>query len=67
MPDPLPPKSRCRYVKVCYLAEELKCAGFRLDCALYRKTNNQPVSEQSFHDAMDRLINKIKAKHEALI
>ena len=58
--------SRCAYIRACYLAEELRCFGYRTDCVLYQKSNGEFYSEDRFHDAMDKLINKTKAKYENL-
>jgi hypothetical protein len=57
---------RCAYLKSCYLAEALECYGFRTDCPLYMKTNDEPCNEARFHAAMDRLIIKTREKHERL-
>jgi len=57
---------RCAYLKVCYLATELKCFGYKTDCPLYQKSNNENYNEDRFHDAMDRLINKTMAKYHQL-
>jgi hypothetical protein len=57
---------RCAYVKVCYLAESLKCFGYKTDCVLYQKSNGETCDERRFHEAMDTLINKTKAKYEKL-
>lgn len=57
---------RCRYLKDCYLAEDLECFGFRTDCPLYMKSNGEPCNEARFHAAMDRLIMSTKAKHDRL-
>jgi hypothetical protein len=57
---------RCAYVKVCYLAEALKCFGYKTDCVLYQKSNGEACDEHRFHEAMDTLINKTKAKYEKL-
>ncbi|MBD3403644.1 hypothetical protein GF420_12170 [candidate division GN15 bacterium] len=58
--------SRCAYIRACYLAEELRCFGYRTDCVLYQKSNGELYSEERFHEAMDTLINKTKAKYEDL-
>ena len=57
---------RCSYLKDCYLAEALECFGFRTDCPLYMKSNDEPCNEARFHAAMDRLIMSTKAKHDRL-
>ena len=57
---------RCAYTRVCYLAEELRCFGYRTDCVLYLKSNNETYSEERFHEAMNTLINKTRARYERL-
>lgn len=57
---------RCTYLHECYLAEELACYGFRTDCPLYMRCNDEPCNDARFHAAMDRLIMSTKAKHERL-
>jgi len=59
-------KVPCAYLKECYLAEELKCYGYKTDCALYLKSNNEPTSEFRFHQAMDRLIRSARKRHEGV-
>lgn len=54
---------KCLYVDVCYLAEALQCYGYKLECALYTKTNKGSVTEQDFHQAINELINTTKAKN----
>ena len=54
---------KCLYVDVCYLAEALQCYGYKLDCALYTKTNKGSVTEADFHKAINELINTTKVKH----
>ena len=56
------PASRCAYIHACYLAEELKCFGYKTDCPLYQKSNGEFYNEDRFHDAMNRLIDKARAK-----
>lgn len=58
--------SRCAYIRACYLAEELRCFGYKTDCILYRKSNGDYLSDEQFHDAMNRLIDKTKARYEKL-
>ncbi|NLI14845.1 MAG: hypothetical protein GX409_01015 [candidate division Zixibacteria bacterium] len=55
---------RCAYLKFCYLAEAANCFGYKIDCPLYMVSNNEEVSEYSFHKAMDTLIDKTKVKME---
>ena len=57
------PTARCAYLKACYLAEDLKCYGFKTDCPLFMKSNGEFCSESRFHDAMDRLIDETRARH----
>lgn len=57
---------RCAYIRACYLAEELKCFGYKADCPLYQKSNGQYYNARRFHEAMDRLIDKTRAKYENL-
>ncbi|MBD3257297.1 hypothetical protein GF377_02600 [candidate division GN15 bacterium] len=57
---------RCAYLSACYLADELRCFGYMTDCPLYLKSNGEPCSESRFHAAMDRLIDRTRAKHERL-
>ena len=61
-PKPLKPVSRCAYLKSCYLAEELKCFGYKTDCALYQQSNDEEFSRERFDEAMDRLINRTKER-----
>jgi hypothetical protein len=56
----------CAYKECCYLADALECFGYKLDCVLYRKSNNRFYTRKSFDEAVDRLINKARAKHELL-
>ena len=57
---------RCAYLKDCYLAEALECYGFKTDCPLYLRSNDEPCNEARFHAAVDQLINKTRIKHERL-
>ena len=54
---------RCAYIKACYLAEELKCFGYKTDCPLYQKSNGEYYNEERFNAAVDKLIDKTRAKH----
>jgi hypothetical protein len=60
------PTTRCIYIKACYLAEDLKCFGYMTDCPLFMRSNGEFCSEESFHKAMDRLIDKTRARYLAL-
>ena len=60
------PSIRCSYINACYLADELKCFGYKIDCPLYMKSNGEYCDEGRFHDAMNRLIDKTKAKYDKL-
>jgi len=57
---------RCLYIRACYLAEELRCFGYRSDCPLYQKSNGRYCDEKRFDQAMDKLIDKTRAKFENL-
>lgn len=63
---PIKKTSRCAYLGACYLAEELKCFGFKTDCVLYQASNGEKFSEYRFDKAMDELIDKTRAKHQIL-
>lgn len=63
MPNkPIKKSERCAYVRACYLAEELRCFGYKTDCVLYQKSNGEFYNETSFHEAMNKLIDKARAK-----
>jgi len=55
---------RCTYLRECFLAEELECYGFKTDCPLYMRSNDEPCNEARFDAAMDELIRRTKQKHE---
>ncbi len=57
---------RCAYIKACYLAEELKCFGYKTDCPLYRKSNGEYCNEEHFNAAVDKLIDRTRAKYARL-
>lgn len=57
---------RCAYLCVCYLAEAMRCFGYKADCPLYLRSNGEQLGESCFHEAMDRLIDKTKAEFEHL-
>ncbi len=58
------PSARCAYQSSCYLAEDLKCYGYKTDCALYRKTNGEELGVGVFDHAMNLLINRTREKHD---
>jgi hypothetical protein len=58
-----PVKHRCAYVMICYLAEELRCFGFKVDCPLYRQSAGDSYNQDDFDEAMDQLIKSAKSKH----
>ncbi len=55
---------RCFYLKACYLAEDLKCFGYKTDCVLYQKSNGTFCSARNFDDAMNKIINKTMLKYQ---
>ncbi len=55
---------RCVYVQACYLAEELRCFGYKTDCPLYQESTGELYNKARFDEAMDRLINKTAAKYQ---
>ncbi len=57
---------RCTYLRNCYLAEELECYGFKVDCPLYMRDNDEPCNEARFDAAMDALIHRTRQKHKRL-
>ncbi len=59
---PLRKALRCHYLYACYMADELKCFGYKTDCPLYLKSNGEFCHADRFHEAMDRLIDKTRAK-----
>jgi len=54
---------RCTFIKACYLAEELMCFGYKTDCPLYHKSNGKYLDEEQFNAAVDKLIDKTRAKY----
>ncbi len=55
---------RCTYLKSCYLASALECFGFKTDCPLYMRDNDEPCNAARFDAAMDELILRTRRKHE---
>jgi len=55
---------RCAYIRACYLAEELRCFGYKTDCPLYQKSNGEYYNLDQFNEAMDQLINKTIVKYQ---
>ncbi len=58
---------RCSFIRVCFLAEDLKCFGYKTDCPLYQRSNGAFDNKGSFNEAMDRLINKTRYKYARLL
>ena len=58
---------RCAFIRVCFLAEDLKCFGYKTDCPLYQKSNGEYCDKENFNQAMDQLINKTRIKYEGLL
>jgi len=56
--------SRCAYQSSCYLASELKCYGYKIDCILYRKSNGEQLDQARFDQAMDELIITTRRKYQ---
>jgi hypothetical protein len=48
------------------MADELKCFGYKTDCPLYLKSNGEFCHEDRFHEAMDKLIDKTRARFRKL-
>ena len=61
------PSRQCSFVNACYLADDLKCYGYKTDCVLYQASNGEFYNEDRFHEAMNRLIDRTKAKYDAQI
>lgn len=57
---------KCIYLECCYLADALECHGYKSDCVLYIKSNNRFYTRKSFDEAIDRLIDRTRAKYELL-
>jgi hypothetical protein len=55
---------RCVYIEACYLAEELRCFGYKTDCPLYQESTGELYNQARFDEAMDKLINKTIAKYQ---
>lgn len=65
--DKTPQKTeKCAYIKCCYLAEALECYGYKSDCILYLKSNNCFFTRKAFDEAVNRLIDRSKVRHEQL-
>ncbi|MFH1687351.1 MAG: hypothetical protein ABIE70_07500 [bacterium] len=56
---------RCVYVRACYLAEELRCFGYKTDCPLYQESTGQYYDQTCFNAAMDKLIDKTLSRNKA--
>ena len=66
---PLPKKvhQRCAFIRCCYLADALNCYGYKSDCALYKKSNGLYLRERDFDEAMNSLIDNVRAKDQSLV
>ncbi len=62
----IPKTVRCAYLHCCYMADLLDCYGYKLDCILYLKSNNQFYTTRAFDEAVNRLIDKAKVKHHKI-
>lgn len=58
---------RCAFIRCCYLADALNCYGYKADCALYKKSNDLYLREKDFDEAMNRLIDTVRAKDQSLV
>lgn len=58
---------RCAFIRCCYLADELDCFGFKADCVLYQRSNGVMLPEEAFNNAVDDLIDRVRAKAERLV
>ena len=54
---------RCAYHSSCYIATELNCFGYKIDCILYRHSNGEELNSDRFDKAMDELIDKTRIKY----
>ena len=52
------PRVKCFYTDVCYLAEALKCYGYKTDCVLYTPIGDHSATIEEFHNAINELIAK---------
>lgn len=67
-PEPIRRRhERCAYIKCCYLADALGCYGFKADCVLYQRSNDQTFSDEDFDREMNTLIDQVRAKAQALV
>lgn len=62
-PNPYKSAECCAYRPACFMASELKCFGYKVDCVLYKKTNGVALPESEFHRAMNELIDKTREKY----
>ena len=68
-PNPLTKKAhqRCAFIRCCYLADALNCYGYKVDCALYKKSNDLFLRSKDFDEAMNSLIDTVRAKDQSLL
>lgn len=64
---PIRRHERCAYIKCCYLADALGCYGFKADCVLYQRSNQEDFSVEDFDRQMNDLIDKVRAKAQSLV
>jgi hypothetical protein len=62
--ETIKPKLKCAYFAYCYIAEASDCFGYKMDCPLYMETNDQRITEEAFHRAMNQLIDQTKLKYQ---
>jgi len=55
---------KCFYTDVCYLAEALKCYGYKTDCILYTPIADHSATIDEFHTAINDLISKPQKPQE---
>jgi len=58
------PHIKCFYTDVCYLAEALKCYGYKTDCILFTPIADHSATIEEFHLAVNKLIIKAQQSKE---
>ncbi len=59
------PRIKCFYTDVCYLAEALKCYGYKTDCVLYTPMTDHSATIEEFHRAINELISRTQKSEQA--